>query len=99
MHEIITTGLDQYIESAKKHPQSVNNSWVLRFKFPNNWGASVITGPMFYCDLERPFELGVLLHGKLHYDNPVADGDVRGYLTAEETKELLWQIKAYEHMS
>lgn len=67
-------------------------------EFENGFGASVITGYPFYSDDDAPYkyELGVFYGGKLHYDNPVADGDVVGYQTEEQIGELLEQIKAFE---
>jgi hypothetical protein len=37
--------------------------------------------------------LAVLFDNELHYDNPVAMGDVRGFLTEEVVTELLLQIQ------
>jgi len=43
------------------------------------------------------YEVGVLAStGELHYINPVADGDVRGYLSEEEVSEVLIQIQELE---
>lgn len=66
-------------------------------KFDNGWGVSVITGG--YGDEEKPYELAVLLNGSLHYDNPVAEGDVRGYLTEEDVTELMKQVQEFEKVN
>jgi hypothetical protein len=39
------------------------------------------------------YELAVLKDDELHYDNPVANGDVRGFLTEDAVTELLIQIQ------
>lgn len=79
------------------HPAGAGSQAVIRFD--NGFGASVITGStMYYSRNDAPYELGVL-HGEgicLHYDNPVADGDVVGYQTKEQIEELLKRIKAFE---
>ncbi len=67
-----------------------------KIEFDNGFGASVITGHLFYSRDDAPYELGVLHGGGLHYDNPVADGDVVGYQTKEEIEKLLERIKALE---
>lgn len=67
-----------------------------RFKFNNGWGASVVRGPWTHGGSEGLWELAVVgRDGNLHYANPVADGDVRGYLTEVEVDELLDQIETY----
>jgi hypothetical protein len=44
--------------------------------------------PYSYGYEEELYELAVLKDGELHYDNPVAKGDVRGYLTEAGVEEL-----------
>jgi len=65
-------------------------------EFENGFGASIITDYPFYSRGDAPYELGVLHNGRLHYDNPVADGDVVGYQTKEQIEKLLERIKAFE---
>ncbi len=63
----------------------------------NGWGVSVIQGDMFYTSGSEEYELAVLgKDGELHYDNPVADGDVRGHLKKDELMELINQVEGYE---
>lgn len=62
--------------------------------FPNGWGVSVIDDG--YGSEDGLFELAVLgPNGRLHYDNPVANGDVRGYLTEEEVLRLIEEVKLF----
>ena len=65
-------------------------------KFPNGFGASIVTGPLFYSSLERPYEIAVLdSEGSLTYDTSVTD-NVCGYLTEDEANEILAQIEALD---
>ena len=63
-------------------------------EFDNGYQASIIRHMFSYGGPEGLFELATMIDGKLVYDNPVADGDVRGYLTEEEVIELLNELKA-----
>ena len=67
------------------------------YLFPNDYGASVITGTGAYGTAAAPYELGVL-HGAdtdapLCYSTPVTS-DVVGFLTVEAVNETLAQIAA-----
>jgi hypothetical protein len=64
-----------------------------RIHFENGFGASVVSHTFSYGGREGLYELAVLFEDDLHYDNPVAQGDVRGYLTEEEVTELLIEIQ------
>jgi hypothetical protein len=65
-----------------------------RIQFDNGYGASIVSHNYSYGGKEGLYELAVLdENGKLHYDNPVANGDVRGYLNESEVTELLKQIQ------
>ena len=65
-----------------------------RIQFDNGYGASIVRHNYSYGGKEGLYELAVLDgNGKLHYDNPVANGDVRGYLNESEVTELLKQIQ------
>lgn len=59
--------------------------------FPNGYGASVITGSMFYTDDEHPYEVAVTDKDGLCYSTPITD-DILGYLTQEDVEALLVQI-------
>lgn len=69
------------------------NGVISRIHFENGFGASVVKHDRSYGGTEGLYELAVLFEDKIHYDNPVAMGDVRGYLTEEEVTELLIQIQ------
>lgn len=61
--------------------------------FDNGYGASVIKNT-FSCGGSAGFyELGVTKDNQLHYDNPVANGDVIGWLEEEEVSKLLMDIQ------
>lgn len=66
------------------------------YKFPNNYGASVIKNKYSYGGTENLWEVGVIFfYGddyELTYSTPITS-DVLGYLTDEEVCETLEQIK------
>jgi hypothetical protein len=64
-----------------------------RVYFENGYGASVVRHEYSYGGKEGLYELAVLFNGEIHYDNPVADGDVKGYLTEKEVTQLLIEIQ------
>jgi hypothetical protein len=66
--------------------------------FDNNYGVSVIRNPYSYGGRDGLYEL-VVVHmspdmseSKLDYDNPVANGDVRGHLTPEDVTQLMEEV-------
>lgn len=62
-------------------------------KFNNGYGASVVKGEFSYGGRDGLFELAVIgENGELHYDNPISNGDVLGYLTKEDVSEVLEKI-------
>ena len=65
------------------HPMGAEYGGIIsRISFDNGYGASVVKGPMSYGGKNGLYELAVLdSNGELHYDNPVANGDVVGYLS------------------
>jgi len=63
--------------------------------FPNGFSVSVIKTPFSYGGSVGLYELAVLENGKLNYDNPVADGSVRGHLTEEIVEALMNQVELY----
>ena len=57
--------------------------------FANGWGVSIIDFG------GRDLELAVLKDGRLHYANPVAQGDTRGWLTEKEVRELTSEVASW----
>ena len=62
-------------------------------QFDNGYGASVIKNKFSYGGSAGFYELGVIKDDELHYDNPVANGDVVGWLEEEEVSNLLIEIQ------
>jgi hypothetical protein len=73
-----------------------NDQW--KFKFDNNYGASIVRGPYTYGGGEGLFEMACIKYERnsddydLYYDDGMWT-DVRGYLTIEDIDELLEFIK------
>lgn len=68
-----------------------------RIMFANGWGASVVSHTYSYGGPAGKYELAVLdSNGELHYENPVAAGDVQGHLDEDEVTYLLAAIQEYE---
>lgn len=74
------------------HPAGMGGTRA-RVDFKNGYGASVITGEMFYTSEGAPYELAVFKDGSICYETPITD-DVLGYLTAEEVEATLTKIEA-----
>ncbi len=72
---------------------SFYNGVTARIHFENGFGASVVKHDFSYGGKKGLYELAVLFDDEIHYDNPVAMGDVRGYLTEDVVTELLLQIQ------
>ena len=70
-----------------------HNGITSRIHFQNGYGASVVKHDFSYGGKEGLYELAVLFENEIHYDNPVAEGDVRGYLTEEEVSKLLIELQ------
>jgi hypothetical protein len=74
------------------------------FRFPNGYGASVVTGELFYTTDTEPYELGMVkfesaegddvCRWNLVYPEGLME-DVVGYLTEREVIEWLQKIKDY----
>lgn len=70
------------------------------YQFPNRWGASLISTHFSHGGRSGYWELAVLRWKEdgtpyLHYRNPIAKGDVRGWLSGEEAVRLLERIKRF----
>lgn len=64
-----------------------------RIHFDNGYGASVVSHEFSYGGKEGLYELAVLFNNEIHYENPIANGDVIGYLTEEQVSDLLIKIQ------
>lgn len=72
------------------HPSGIGGTRAT-IDFPNGYGASIITGPMFYTDENHPYEVAVTDENGLCYTTPITD-DVMGHLNREEVEAVLVQI-------
>lgn len=77
----------------------ISNNFQTVYRFPNNYGASVVTGEFTYGGNLGLFELGVIKFKDddndswdLNYKTEITD-DVIGNLTPHEVDELLIKIK------
>ena len=73
-----------------------HNGVISRIHFENGWGASVVKHDYSYGGKEGLYELAVIKDGDLHYDNPVANGDVLGYLEEDDVTNALKQIQQFK---
>jgi hypothetical protein len=65
-----------------------------RVHFPNGWGASIITGSMFYSRPGTPWEIAVIDKDQnIRYDSGLTDG-VFGYLSDAEATKVLDDVEA-----
>jgi hypothetical protein len=68
-----------------------------RIQFDNGYGVSVVKTPYTYGGDRGLYELAVLdSNGELHYDNPVANGDVVGYLRKEDVTDAMLVIQKFQ---
>lgn len=90
-----TNAWQAYIVGVNRMRQIGNNQIV--FRFPNDYGASVIRGPYSYGGADGLFELAVLKwdgnKSELCYTTPITN-DVIGHATSEDIDNLLTQIMA-----
>ncbi len=63
-----------------------------RYRFPNNYGASLVYAPASYGLELAVLDFSVNPEGDLTYDTPITN-DVLGYLTWEQVVEALIKIK------
>jgi len=80
-----------------EHPNFVGhfNGIQAIMEFENGFGVSVVCTPFTYGGDKGLYELAVLKDGHLHYDNPVANGDVVGYLRPEDVTDALKLIQKF----
>jgi len=78
----------------KEHP--MHDGIVARMFFENGFGVSVVRHDFSYGGKDGLFELAVLDNsGEIHYDNPVAHGDVVGYLRPEDVTDAMSLIQKF----
>jgi len=65
-----------------------------RIAFVNGWAASVVRHSFSYGHEEGLWELAIMWNGAINYEHPVAEGDVRGWLTEDDVSRLLAEIDA-----
>ena len=66
-----------------------------RMMFKNGYGVSVVSHTHSYGGKDGLFELAVLFDNEIHYDNPVANGDVVGYLRPEDVTDAMSLIQKF----
>lgn len=92
-YEVLYKNKQEFDDSWKKWGDSYSH----RFKFDNEYGASVVKHFGSYGYEDDLFELGVVWYGdnefgNLTYNTDITN-DVIGYLTNEQVLELLERIK------
>lgn len=87
------------VEEIDRHTEMPGDefAWQWRFRFENNYGASIVKHRGSYGFDDDLFELGILewVDDDIHwlcYDTSIAD-DVIGYLTNEQVMDYLNKIK------
>lgn len=76
-------------------PHAVSSGIIARVQFPNGYGVSVVKTEYSYGGKDGLFELAVLYNDEIHYDNPVANGDVVGYLRPEDVTDAMLVIQKF----
>lgn len=87
-------GFEDYL--VERHRSVYGDGVGYKFKFKNDYGASVMKHQHSYGSDEDLWELGVIRwrddEWELNYDTPITS-DVIGYLTDEDVRNLLQRIK------
>jgi hypothetical protein len=87
---------EMFLKYLIRTPKVVfDNAISLRFRFPNNYGASVIQNDHSYGGKEGLFELAILYNDNIHYDSPLAN-DVIGWLSPKDVVSYLLKIKGLD---
>ena len=63
--------------------------------FDNGFGVSVVQSPYSYGGNRGLYELAVIKDGDIHYDNPIAKGNVVGYLRPEDVTDAMLVIQKF----
>ena len=61
--------------------------------FDNGYGASVITGSIWYASEDAPYEVAVLKGGRVVYDTPITGG-ILNHQTESDVERVLGEIEA-----
>lgn len=77
------------------HPMGMGGI-LAREDFSNGFGVSVVKTPYTYGGDKDLYELAVWKDGTIHYDNPVAQGDVVGYLREEDVSDAMLLIQKFK---
>lgn len=64
-----------------------------KIQFENGYGASIVSHTRSYGGDEGLYEVAVLFDNKIHYDNPIANGDVIGYLNEDDVNKVIIEIQ------
>lgn len=78
------------------HPGGGMMGVLARHDFDNGYGVTVVKGPYTYGGEKGLYELAVWKDGEIHYDNPVAKGDVVGYLREEDVTDAMLVIQKFK---
>ncbi len=78
------------------HPTHILGGVQARMDFDNGYGVSVVKSPYTYGGDKGLYELAVFKDGHIHYDNPIAKGDVVGYLRPEDVTDTMLIIQKFE---
>ena len=90
-HFILQLSIENTAYLLDGYPIQRTNDCQYKFKFPNQYGASVVKHPYSYGYAQDLWELAILKNDKLDYT--IAD-DVIGYLSDEAVNYLLDQIRS-----
>jgi hypothetical protein len=81
---------EEFIIDDGRHPRLDGTR--TRYAFPNGYGASVISGELYHCDTEHPYEIGLLKNGKLVYNLFGEGDDVLGFQTDADLMVVLAKV-------
>ena len=81
----------------KEHPGGSMLGVIAREDFTNGYGVTIVKGPYTYGGDKGLYELAVWKGDEIHYDNPVAKGDVVGYLREEDVTDAMHVIQKFEN--
>ena len=69
---------------------------MLRFRFPNNYGASVVKHKGSYGYNEGLYEIAILYNNELYYGSLIAN-DIIGHVNPKDIGKILLQIKGLDN--